>query len=113
MSICLLPPCLQAKEIQSYVLSLLQIGYDNYYKLPSEHKEKIVTMIIKNLGIDAFDILLGDEIENTLDYFTSYLVSDSKNDALDFVEHLKHNALKHYEYEINELFQELKWSKAS
>lgn len=114
MSIYLLPPFMRTKEIKSHISHLIDIGYETFYGLEEIQKDKILRMILKELGNDAFDILFNECDSNKVSKcFNNFLHSESVNDAFDLAMILRDGAMSKFSDDIQTLFDELNWRQAS
>lgn len=97
----------KSKRINQYITLMVDIGYSNFEKLPEINKDKILYLIIQELGEDAYDLIIEKPILNK---FNAYLLSDSRSDAMDFVFTIKNMAFERYKEALNEMFGNIRFS---
>lgn len=91
----------QSKEINNYIKKLVDIGYTRFDKTMEIQKDKIVSLIINELGNDTYDIFIDCDL---LSKFNEYLISASSNDAVDLAGFMRQQVLNKYQDDLYEMF---------
>lgn len=103
-----IPSFLYDKRIYE-CLYTLAYDHESYSDLDDEDKELLVVKIIDVLGTDAYQIIIGsDNFDKTLQYFSKFLQTGNSMDSYDLVVQMRENAVEHYAYDLEQLFNEIK-----
>jgi hypothetical protein len=102
-----IPHYLYEKPIYSYLETLIDNGL-HVYDLDEEEREDLVVRIIQVLGTDAYNVIIGsDDFDKTLNYFSKFLQTADPSDLYDLGCQMRDNALDHYNYDLEQLFNEI------
>lgn len=103
-----IPKYLYDERIHGYISDLISRGSTSFYDLHDHERDLLTTKIIDVLGTDAYSIIIGsDDFDKTLTYFSNFLKTANKEDAFNLLDQLRKNALDHYAYDLNNLFEEI------
>lgn len=104
-----IPKYLYEKPIYSLLESFIyEDNIGSYSSLEESDKEYLALRIIKVLGTDAYNIIIGsNNFDKTLHYFSKFLQTANPSDLYDLGCQMRSNALDHYDYDLEQLFNEI------
>lgn len=106
-----LPNYFYNSSIYSYVESLIGMGFERYQDMKTAQKQKISALIIRELGADDFESMVGsDNCSDTMSVFAEALLNNSKESDEKLLAMIKMNAIRNHGWQIDELISEIKES---
>lgn len=105
-----LPKCFYSKQIYSYVENLVLAGANKYQELSTSEKNKVSALIIKELGADDFESMLGEDCNQTMQIFSESLFNNNEDSDKKLLNLIKSNAIANHAWQVDELIQEIKSS---
>ncbi len=102
-----IPKCFYHKTILDFISEKLSEGIDSFNHLEEIDQERLTTLCMDSLGEDAYSVLLGEKVDQTLSHLKKFMLTADMDEGYELLNSLRSNAINSVSYEMNCLFDKV------